>query len=273
MSNNSQKKISRLVIVQARTGSTRLPNKILQDLGGKNLLTVFMERVTKAVEPDNIVIATTNLPEDDIVVDLCKKNQWEYFRGDSSNLLDRHYQCAKFFSADIVSKIPSDTPFNDPEIIDLVFRTYDKGNFDYVSNLHPPTFPGGFDCEVFSYAALEESWKNAKKDYEREHTTGYIWDNPDKFKIGNVSSKNGIDYSMKFRCQVDYIEDLDVAKRIFNELYLKNPDFSFYDLVEFLDTHKEISNLNEKYVGTNWYREYVHELKHVDKSWTKMDDK
>ena len=65
MSNNSQKKISRLVIVQARTGSTRLPNKILQDLGGKNLLTVFMERVTKAVEPDNIVIATTNLPEDD----------------------------------------------------------------------------------------------------------------------------------------------------------------------------------------------------------------
>ena len=263
-----QNKISKLVIVQCRTGSNRLPNKVLKDLGGKNMLTVFMERIKKAREPNGIVIATTNLPEDDIIIELCKKNNWSYFRGDTLDLLDRHYQCAKFFSADVVAKIPSDTPFNDPQLIDLVFKTYENGNFDYVSNLHPPNFPGGFDCEVFSFDALEKSWKNAKKDYEREHTTGYMWDNPEKFKIGNVTSKTNVDYSMKFRFQVDYEEDLEVAKRIFKTIYRDNPDFSFYDLLEFLDKNKEITTINQKYVGMNWYRHHLDDLKNVKKSWT-----
>jgi spore coat polysaccharide biosynthesis protein SpsF len=272
MSNKLQKIIPKLIIVQARTGSTRLPNKILKNLGGKNVLTVLMERLEKTEEPDGVVIATTNLPEDDVIVELCKKNQWTYFRGSTLDLLDRHYQCAKFFSAEIVSKIPSDTPFNDPKIIDSVFRKYNEGGFDYVSNLHPPTFPGGFDCEVFSFSALEESWKNAKKNYEREHTTGYIWDNPDKFRIGNMSSKTGIDYSMRFRCQVDYIEDLQVVREIFNELYLDDPTFSFYELVEFLDRHESISDMNKKHIGINWYRNHLDELNNVDKSWTRTND-
>ena len=261
-------KISKLVIVQCRTGSTRLPEKILKDLGGKILLSVFMERVKKAKEPDGIVIATTNLPEDDIIIELCKKNNWLYFRSDALDLLDRHYQCAKFFSADIVAKIPSDTPFNDPQLIDLVFKTYENGDFDYVSNLHPPTFPGGFDCEVFSFDALEKSWKNARKDYEREHTTTYIWDNPEKFKIGNVTSKTNIDYSMKFRFQVDYEEDLEVAKRVFNTIYENNPNFSFYDLVEFLDKNKDIIAINQQHIGINWYKNHLDELKNIKKSWT-----
>lgn len=261
-------KISKLIIVQCRTGSTRLPGKILKDLGGKILLSVFMERIKKAKEPDGIVIATTNLPEDDIIIELCKKNNWLYFRGNTLDLLDRHYQCAKFFSAEIVAKIPSDTPFNDPELIDLVFKTYENGDFDYVSNLHPPTFPGGFDCEAFSFDALEKSWKNARKDYEREHTTTYIWDNPEKFKIGNVTSKTNIDYSMKFRFQVDYEEDLEVAKRVFNTIYENNPNFSFYDLVEFLDKNKDIIAINQQHIGINWYKNHLDELKNIKKSWT-----
>ena len=254
-------KISKLVIVQCRIGSTRLPGKILKDLGGKNLLSVFMERIKKSKEPDGIVIATTNLPEDDIIIDLCKKNNWLYFRGSTLDLLDRYYQCAKFFSADVVAKIPSDTPFNDPQLIDLGFKTYENGDFDYVSNLHPPTFPGGFDCEVFSFDALEKSWNNARKDYEREHTTTYIWDNHEKFKIGNVISKTKIDYSMKFRLQVDYEEDLEVAKRVFNTIYESNPDFSFYDLAEFLDKNKDITAINQQRIGINWYNKHLDELK------------
>ena len=254
-------KISKLVIVQCRTGSTRLPGKILKDLGGKNLLSVFMERIKKSKEPDGIVIATTNLSEDDIIMGMCKKNNWLCFRGSTLDLLDRYYQCAKFFSADVIAKIPSDTPFNDPKLVDLVFKTYEDGDFDYVSNLHPPTFPGGFDCEVFSFDALEKSWKNARKDYEREHTTTYIWDNPEKFKIGNITSKTNIDYSMKFRLQVDYEEDLETAKRIFSTIYRSNPDFSFYDLVEFLDKNEDIITINQKHIGINWYNSHLDELK------------
>ena len=167
-----------------------------------------------------------------------------------------------------MAKIPSDTPFNDPELIDLVFKTYENGDFDYVSNLHPPTFPGGFDCEAFSFDALEKSWKNARKDYEREHTTAYIWDNPEKFKIGNVTSKTNIDYSMKFRFQVDYEEDLEVAKRVFNTIYENNPNFSFYDLVEFLDKNKDIIAINQQHIGINWYKNHLDELKNIKKSWT-----
>ena len=242
-------KISKLVIVQCRTGSTRLPGKILKDFGGKNLLSVFMERIKKSKEPDGVVIATTNLPEDDIIIDLCKKNNWLYFRGSTLDLLDRHYQCAKFFSADVVTKIPSDSPFTDPQLIDLVFKTYENGDFDYVSNLHPPTFPGGFDCEVFSFDALEKANQTVTDPHFREHVTFQFWQT-DRYTSSQFTQKKDLS---GYRLAVDYPEDFELVRYVLGEIKSKRIFGDLNELVDIIDNNKDIKELNSKYYfGQGW---------------------
>jgi len=258
-----------LVIVQARMGSTRLPGKIMKDLGGKPLLLRMIERLTKAKKPDKIVIATSTLPEDEKIVQLCKEENFDYFRGSPDDLLDRHYQCAKNFNAKVVSKIPSDVPLIDPNVVDMVFDFYENNDFDYVSNLHPPSFPDGFDVEIFSFEVLKDCWKNSSKDFEREHTTPYIWENPQKFSIGNVLMPGGQDLSQKFRLTIDYEEDYQVISEIFENLYPKNPYFSYVDMINFLEEHPKIANKNNHLNGVNWYRHHIEELKTIDPSMTK----
>lgn len=261
--------MNNLVIVQARMGSTRLPGKIMKDLDGKPLLVRMINRLTKAKKPDKIVVATSNLIEDDEIVNLCKRENFEYFRGSSNDLLDRHYQCAKKFDAKIISKIPSDVPLIDPFVVDLVFDFFEKNKFDYVSNLHPPSFPDGFDVEIFSFDVLKNAWQNSQKNYEREHTTPYIWENPKKFSIGNVLMPGGQDLSQKYRLTIDYKEDYQVIKDVFSNLYPQNPAFSYIDIINFLQKQPETFHKNNHLNGVNWYRHHIEELKTIDPSMTK----
>ena len=143
-----------VIIVQARTGSSRLPGKVLLPLAGKTLLERMMERILASHEADGAVIATTIEQEDDPIVDLCLDNRFHIFRGHPTDLLDRHYNTAKEYGADIVVKIPSDCPLIDPAVIDKVIRFYKDNTYDYVSNLHPATYPDGNDVEVMSMKAL-----------------------------------------------------------------------------------------------------------------------
>jgi len=261
--------VNNLVIVQARMGSTRLPGKIMKDLNGKPLLTRMIERLKKAKKPDKIVIATTNLPEDNPIIELCKHENYDFFRGSANDLLDRHYQCAKKFNAKVISKIPSDVPLIDPSIIDTLFNFYENNNYDFVSNLHPPSFPDGFDVEIFSFEILRNAWENSIKNFEREHTTPYFWENPQKFSIGNVLEPEGNDFSKKYRLTIDYDEDYEVINNIFSNLYPQNPQFSYIDIINYLDKHPEIVNINNHLNGVNWYRHHLEELKTIDSSMTK----
>lgn len=261
----------KLVIVQARVGSTRLQNKVLLKLNGITVLEWLMKRLMYANMPDKFVIATTPRQEDNQIVDLCKKNRFEYFKGSEFDLLDRHYQCAKEYKADIVAKIPSDVPLIDPELFDIIFEKFYQGNYDYVSNLHPPTFPDGLDVEVFSFDALEKSWKEAKIPYEREHTTPYMWDNPDIFKIGSVTTDDVQNYFITHRWTIDYQEDYEFIKKVYETIGGNNPDFKWKELVMFLDEHPEIADINRHLSGINWYRNHIDELKTFDKSMTKLE--
>ena len=260
-----------VTVIQARTSSSRLPNKIFLPLADKPLLYRMYERVAASNLRGTIVIATTMDKVDDKVEELCKEFKIDFYRGHPTDLLDRHYQAAKIFNADAVVKIPSDCPLIDKDIIDRVLDYFinNSSKYDYVSNLHPATYPDGNDVEVMSISALENAWKNSKRDLEREHTTPYFWENPDKFKIGNVVWETGLDYSMSHRFTIDYEKDYNFIKQVYDELYPINNKFTLKDILDLLDRKPEIKKINEEYCGVNWYRNHLDELKTINSNQTK----
>ena len=252
-------------------GSTRLPGKVMLPLSGAPLILRMYERVSFSKAAGRIVVAITDDNADDKLYKYLLQNDIETFRGNSLDLLDRHYQTAKKFNTDAVVKIPSDCPIIDPKIIDKVILYYINNikKFDFVSNLHPPSYPDGNDVEVMSFAALENSWINAKKDFEREHTTPYFWENPDKFAIGNVLWEKNLNYSMTHRFTIDYKEDYEFIKRVYDELYEKNNKFGLDEILELLESKPEIRKINQMYSGVNWYRNHINELKTINSDQTK----
>jgi spore coat polysaccharide biosynthesis protein SpsF len=263
-----------VIVIQARTGSSRLPGKVLLPLAGKPLLVRMVERVKASKAANSIVVATTQDMEDNIIEDLCKEHSIACFRGHPTALLDRHYKAALQFNADVVVKIPSDCPLIDPAIIDKVIMYYkdQHGNFDYVSNLHPASYPDGNDVEVMNVDTLAIAVHEAKKEYEREHTTPFIWEHPKRFRIGNLAWETGLNYSMTHRFTIDYQEDYDFIKRVYDELWTEQrPIFSMEDILGLLEEHPKIMAINQQYVGVNWYRHHLNDLQTVTPEETKLN--
>lgn len=261
-----------VTIIQARSGSTRLPNKILLPLANAPLLYRMYERVAASHLKGIVVIATTTDSTDDKTAELCNEYNINCFRGHPTDLLDRHYQAALKFNADAVVKIPSDCPLIDKDVIDNVIDYFSKNSnkYDYVSNLHPASYPDGNDVEIMSMNALKNAWQSASRDLEREHTTPFLWENPDKFRIGNVEWESGLDYSMSHRFTIDYKEDYDFIKKIYDELYPINNKFALKDILDLLERKPEIKKINEEYCGVNWYRNHLNELKTINSDQTKI---
>jgi spore coat polysaccharide biosynthesis protein SpsF len=162
-------------------------------------------------------------------------------------------------------KIPSDCPLIDPKIIDRVVAFYEgnRGSLDFVSNLHPASYPDGNDVEVIPMEVLEAAWKEADKTFEREHTTPFIWDNPERFRIGNVTWETGFDYSMSHRWVLDYREDYQFIERVYDELYPRNPSFDMKEILQLLDEKPHIQEINRRHAGVIWYRHHANELKTI----------
>lgn len=261
-----------VIVVQARMSSSRLPGKVMLPILGESLLYRMIERIHMIRHKAEIIVATSQESSDDIISHESARIGVACYRGSLNNLLDRHYQAGKQFGATTVLKIPSDCPLIDPRIIDeaLDFYYAVPGKYDYVSNLHPATFPDGNDVEIMTMDCLEQTWKEAARQLELEHTTPYIWENPEKFRIGNVPLPSGEDYSMSHRFTIDYEADYQFIKRVFEELYLQRPDFSCGDILKLLDEKPEIYAINAKYAGVNWYRNHLDELKTISSGQTKV---
>ncbi len=259
------------VVVQARMSSSRLPGKVMLPILGETLLFRMVERLKRIKYPVNIILATSTDEKDEIIERFCHKKNITFYRGDLNDLLDRHYQIGLLMGADAVIKIPSDCPLIDPQIIDKVIDFYleNQQGYDFISNLHPATYPDGNDVELMTFAALEKAWKEAKRPLEREHTTPYFWENLDKFNTVNLAWETGLDYSMSHRFTIDYQEDYLFIKRVFEELYPKNPAFSMEDILALIHSKPEIYDLNKKYAGVNWYRNHLDELTTISSEQTK----
>jgi len=260
-----------VTVVQARAGSTRLPGKVLLPLAGATVLERMLERVGRARLVGTLVVATTTAPEDDPIVALCALRDVPCFRGHATDLLDRHLRAARAFGAEHVAKIPSDCVLIDPAVVDRVLGAYlDRaGRYDYVSNLHPPSYPDGNDVEVFSMAALETAWRLAGRPWEREHTTPFLWDTPGAFRLGNVSWEGGRDLSMSHRVVLDYPEDYTLIRLLYEALHPSNPTFGVAEIQRYLDGHPDVRALNARYCGVNWYRHHLGELRTVSAAETR----
>lgn len=253
------------IICQARTSSTRLPRKVLLPLAGKPLLVRCVERLRAARMADVVVVATTTDPCDDVLVELCVSNGIDVYRGHPTDLLARHLGAAKMVNADIVVKVPSDCPMIDPLVIDEVLRAYRelKDHVDFVSNLHPPTWPDGNDVEVMTIELLKRADALAQRNYEREHTTPWMWDaNPD-VRVANVVRRDGNDYSVSHRWTVDYPEDYVLIKAVYDALYTPTRHFSCEDILAYVALHPEVTGMNAHLCGVNWYRHHLDSLQTI----------
>jgi len=250
------------VVIQARTGSTRLPGKVLLGAAGAPLLQRMIERVSAARTPGTVVIATTELADDDAISGIARHTGVACIRGHATDCLDRHVAAARATSADVVVKIPSDCPLIDPATIDRVIGAFlAEPDVDYVSNLHPATWPDGFDVEVMTRGALETAWREATRPLDREHTTPFLWDNPERFVTQNVAWETGRDLSRSHRLTLDYPEDYAVIRAIYDELWSPDQLFTLAEILAVLDARPALAAINAMHRGTTWYRNHPGELR------------
>lgn len=241
--NSSPIDLRTVIIVQARMGSTRLPGKILKKVLEKPLLAYQIERLQHVTFAAEMIVATTTNPLDQAVIDLCRLEKIPVFRGSEEDVLDRYFQAAKQFKADIIIRVSGDCPLIDPKIIDEVLAFYLKNYplYQYVSNTLERTFPRGMDVEAFSFSALEKAAKDATRPEEREHVTPYIYRHPELFKLANVAySPNESNH----RWTVDTQEDFELISAILKALYPENPNFTMNTILELLKKHPDWININ-----------------------------
>ena len=219
--------MKKVAIVQARMGSSRLPGKVLKKINGKSLIEILLKRLSKATKLDKIIVATSNHSNNDHLQKTVKKLGFSCTRGSEDNVLKRFYQTAKLVKADIIIRITGDCPLIDAGLVDKCVNSFEQGNFDYYSNIDPPTFPDGLDVEVFSFKALEKAYHSSLSKFDKEHVTTYIRNS--NFFVKS-SFKNPKNFS-EFRWTVDEIEDFNVVERIFKHFH-PNIYFSWFDVLE-----------------------------------------
>ncbi|MFV1858024.1 MAG: cytidylyltransferase domain-containing protein, partial [Anaerolineales bacterium] len=193
-----------VAIVQARMASTRYPGKVLADIEGEPLLVREVDRAQRAEFVDQLVVATTNEPEDEPIAELCRDRGYACYRGSALDVLDRFYQAATLHQADIVVRLTGDCPLIDPGLIDQTIAAFRAAEppVDFAANRLPDekTFPVGTDTEVCTIAALERTWIEATQPHHREHVMPYLYEDPDRFR--SLLVRSDTDYS-HYRWTVD----------------------------------------------------------------------
>ena len=225
-----------LAILQARMGSSRLPGKTLADVAGKPMLMRVVDQVKSATFVDDVIVATSDLSEDDKIERYCLQNDILFYRGDSSNVLSRFIACANLIPHSTVVRITADCPLISPDTIDEVIQYYWKSGDEYVNNTDPYTRPEGQDVEVFSRQLLLRSGQFATTDIEKEHFTPWM-----RFADGvkrSVCFHDSCNYS-DAHWSVDYQQDLNFVRRVWECLSETNKlFFNFEDIIKAIMKHE-----------------------------------
>ncbi len=236
--------MSKIIIIQARQNSTRFPNKVLQYINGIPVIEIIIKRLIKSKKVDQIVVATSRSKKNNDLVKVLKTKGYNVFQGSENNVLNRYIKAAEKYSADTIIRVTADCPLVDPSMLDKMIDVYDKNKCDLVTNVYPPTFPDGYDLEIFRLKSLKKLNTLTKDIYDREHVTSYFYKSK-KFNIINFSNK--IDLSLK-RLTLDEKNDLKLIKIIFNK-FKPNIHFKFSDVAKMIKKNpkyfKDTSKRNE----------------------------
>jgi len=238
-------KISKVVcIIQARMASSRLPGKVLENICGHPMLYWVVTRAAEAKLIDEIIVATTLDNSDDLISKWCLDHNINCFRGDGFDVLDRYYQTAKNYQADVVVRLTADCPLIDPDLIDEVVSVFFEKAVDFAANRLPPpytrSYPIGLDIEVASFSALEKAWYQASLPFEREHVMPYLYSVKDRFSTIILDAEK--DYSDR-RWTVDTPEDLEFIRALFNKLNCRL-DFTWHEVLSILEENPELEDIN-----------------------------
>ncbi len=230
-----------LVLIQARCGSRRMPDKVLKEIAGKPDLQWVIERVRKSRFIDELMVITSieknNLP----LIRLCTELETRVFVGSEEDVLDRYYQAARLFKPEYVIRITADCPLFDWRYLDMAIEQMEEST-DYLAEL-TESFPDGLDIEIVKFSALKKAWETADLKSEREHVTLYIRNHPELFRIQNLECP--IPGLGSKRWTLDEEEDYLFVKNIY-EYFLKKgkEDFVTEDILAYLKTVPGIEKIN-----------------------------
>lgn len=232
-----------VAIIEARMGSSRLPGKTLVPIIGRPMLALLVERLQRVPELDQIVIATTTATEDFQIEQLARRLEVGCFRGSSDDVLDRVLKAAMKHKADLIVEITGDCPLIDPDVTSETIRSFLAGEFDYFSNNLVRTYPRGLDTQVFPTRILADVASRTNDPADREHVSLYIYEHPERYRLGHSLAPDRV-RRPDLRLTVDTPEDLAMVRAIYESLYPADPEFTVFDIVDFLDAHPELMSLN-----------------------------
>ncbi len=232
-----------IAIVQARMGSTRFPNKVMQPICGTPMIGLLLARLANAKRVDQIVLATSVAPSNKPLVEYLRGLGYMVYEGNENDVLDRYYQAAKEVRPDAVVRVTGDCPLIDPLLVDTLIAKFQESGVDYASNISPPTYPDGLDAEVFTFRALESAWKQATAARDREHVTPFIRESE---QFTHLNCTNDTDESAQ-RWTVDEPADFEVVQAIFEHFHPRG-DFGWTEVLALRTEHKEWFMANQHLV-------------------------
>lgn len=254
-----------IAIVQARMSASRLPGKVLQDIGGKPMLARVVDRTRRSRIVDQVIVATSIEATDDPIELYCGQQGYDCFRGSLHDVLDRFYQAARTSTAEVVARITADCPVIDPTVIDQTLNAFfGRGSpvitqstprpgehpselvpaWDFSANRLPPpwrrTFPIGLDTEICTFSALETAWREAELPHQREHVMPFLYENEQRFRILLVNHDPDYGY---YRWTVDTPEDLELLRAVYKR-FNNRDDFSWLEVLDLFVREPELLKIN-----------------------------
>lgn len=250
-----------IAIIQGRMSSSRLPGKILADIAGQPMLQRVFIRTARAETVTETIFATTTDPSDDPVAEYCNLSGIPFRRGSLYDVLDRYYQAASQFEADVIVRITADCPVIDPVLIDAVVKMVagNQSTADFAANRLPPpwkrTYPIGLDTEVCTFAALERAWKDAKEPQHREHVMPYFYEgvelvtesrslqtgiSPRGFRVALL--QHTTDFG-DYRWTVDTPDDLEFMRQVYARFDGRD-DFSWQEVLDLVHNEPQLMQIN-----------------------------
>lgn len=240
-----------IVIIQAHIGSTRLPGKVMKLLSGKEVLYHVYDRCSKAQSIDKVIIGTSKNPENDVIEEFCRKNNFECFRGSESDVLDRYYECAVKYNPEIIARVTSDCPLLEPKLIDYWVSNIEKDRIEFVQEEKELFL--GFGLDVFSMAALVKLKRCSSISKQKEHVIGYYLDNPQEFTKKVYPLPEQLQYLYRpYRLTLDTINDYKLIDKLYN-LFYKNEYVDLEKVMNYLDNNKVDLSINSSIIQKNYY--------------------
>jgi len=234
-------------IIQARMHSQRLLGKVMLNLIGKPLIWHIYNRLRSCKYLDEVVISTGEYSTNKEIIDYAQMSNIPYYSGSEKDLIDRLYQTAIKFQASAIVRVTADCPLVDPIIVDKLVQTYlNDQEYDIVTNCKVRTFPHGLDVELYSNRSLEKMWKEIKQPEIREWFPFFVEKNPSLFKVFNIGSDRNLSH---MRWTVDYPEDFELIKIIYQSLFKQNKIFTTKDVLDLLEKNPKLVEINSKYAG------------------------